>query len=76
MVAYLDPTKQAQEVLFLKKLHSSKHPDLYFNNLVVVMYFNHLVIEKVKIQELSGLKLDKKLNSREHLKGKFVIVNK
>ena len=30
-----DPTKQAQEVVFSRKSHSPKHPDLYLNNLVV-----------------------------------------
>ena len=35
-----DPTKQAQEVIFCRKINSQKHPDLYFNSLVV---------EKVKI---------------------------
>ena len=30
-----DPTKQDQEVLFLRKSLSTKHPDLYFNSLVV-----------------------------------------
>ena len=36
-----DPTKQAQEVIFSRKSHPPKHPDLYFNSLVV---------EKVKTQ--------------------------
>ena len=27
-----DPTKQAQEVIFARKSHSVKHPDLHFNN--------------------------------------------
>ena len=44
-----------------------KHPGLYFNSLVVV---------KVKTQKHLGLKLDEKLNFREHLKDKFAIVNK
>ena len=30
-----DPTKQAEEVVFSRKSHSPKHPDLYFNNLAV-----------------------------------------
>ena len=30
-----DPTKQDQEVLFLRKSISTKHPDLDFNSLVV-----------------------------------------
>ena len=59
-----DPT---QEILFSRKSHSPKHPDLYFNRPVV---------EKVKIQKHLGLKLDEKLNFKEHLKDKFTIVNK
>ena len=60
-------TKQAQEVIFSRKSHSPKHLDLYFNSLVV---------EKVKTNNHLGLKLDERLNFREHLKDKFVIVNK
>ena len=44
-----------------------EHPDLYFNSLVV---------QKVKTQKHLGLKLDKRLNFREHLKDKFAIANK
>ena len=43
------------------------HPDLYFNSLVA---------EKVETQKYLRLKLDKRLNFREHLKSKFTIVNK
>ena len=67
MVFNPDPTKQAQEVIFSRKSHSLKHPDLYFNSLVV---------EKMKIQKHLGLKLNKKLNFKEHLKDKFAIFNK
>ena len=67
MVFNPDLTKQAQEVTFSGKSHSLKHPDLYFNSLVV---------EKVKTQKCLGLKLDKRLTVREHLKDKFAIVNK
>ena len=35
MVFNPDPTKQAQEVIFSRKSHSPKHPDLYFNSLAV-----------------------------------------
>ena len=67
MVFDPDPTKQAQEVIFSRKAHSPKHPDLYFNSLVV---------EKVKTQKHLGLNLDEKSNFKEHLKDKFAIVNK
>ena len=50
-----DSTKQAQELVFSRKLHSPKHPDLYFNSLVV---------ENVKTQKHLGLKLEEKLNFR------------
>ena len=62
-----DSTKQAQEVIFSGKSYSPEHPDLYFNSLVG---------EKVKTKKYLGLKLDKRLNFREHFKDKFAIVNK
>ena len=40
------------------------------------IYFNSLVVEKEKTQKHLGLKLDEKLNFKEHLKDKFAIVNK
>ena len=67
MVFNPDPSKQAQEIIFFRKSHSTKQPDLYFNSLVV---------EKVKTQKHLGLKLDERLNIREHLKDKFAIFNK
>ena len=67
MVFNPDSTKQVQDVTFSRKSHSQKHLDLYFNSLVV---------EKVKTQKHLGLKLDEKLNFKEHLKDKFAIVNK
>ena len=62
-----DPTKQAQEVVFSKKHRESFHPNLYFNKFVV---------EKVQTQKHLGLKLDKKLSFKEHLKDKFAKVNR
>ena len=53
MVFDPDPYKQAQEVIFSRKSHSLKHRDLYFNSLVV---------EKVKTQKQLELKLDEKFN--------------
>ena len=67
MVFNPDLTKQVQEVTFSRKSHSPKHPDSYFNSLVV---------EKVKIQKHLGLKLDEKLNFKDHLKDKFAVANK
>ena len=57
---------KAQELIFSRKSHSAKHPDLYFSSLVV---------EKLKIQKHLGLKLDEKLNFKGHLKDKFAIRN-
>ena len=45
MVFNPDPTKLAQEVISCRKSHFPKHPDLYFNNLLV---------EKVKTQKHLG----------------------
>ena len=67
MVFKAYPTKQAQEVIFSRKSHSLKHLDLNLNSTVV---------EKVKTHKHLGLKLDERLNFREHLKDKFVIVDK
>ena len=52
---------------FFRKSHSLKHPNLYFNSLVV---------EKVKTKKHLGLKLDEKINFKEHLKDKLAIANK
>ena len=67
MVFNPNSTKQVEKVFFSRKSHSLKHPDLYFNSLVV---------EKVKTQKHLALKLDKGLNFREHFKDEFAIVNK
>ena len=60
-----DATKQTQEVVFSKKPRESFHPNLYFNKFLV---------EKVQTQKHLGLKLDKKLRFKEHLKDKFAKV--
>ena len=67
MVFNLDPTKQAQEVVFSKKRQEHFHRNLYFNKFVV---------EKVQIQKHLGLKLDKKLSFKEHLQDKFAKVSR
>ena len=46
---------------------SDFHPNLYFNKFLV---------EKVETQKHLGLKLDKKLSFKEHLKDKFAKVNR
>ena len=67
MIFNSDPTKRAQEVIFSKKPQESFHPNLYFNKFVV---------EKVQTQKHLGLKLDKRLSFKEHLKDKFAKVNR
>ena len=54
-----DPSKQAQEVIFSRKIKKPSHPDLIFNNNQVIQtpYQNHL-----------GMCLDNELNFGEHLK--------
>ena len=62
-----DPTKQAQEVFFSKITQKSFHPNLYFNKSVA---------EKVQTHEYLGLKPDKKLGFKKHLKDEFAKVNR
>ena len=54
-----DPLKQAQEVIFSRKLKDINHPNLIFNDSVV---------NKVSCQKHLGLLLDHKLDFNEHLK--------
>ena len=56
-----------KKLFFSKKPRESFHPNLYFNKFVV---------EKVQTQKHLGLKLDKNLSFKEHLKDKFVKVNR
>ena len=63
----LDPTKQAQEVVFSKKPQESFQPNLYFNK---------LLIGRVQIQKHLELKLDKKLSLKELLQDKFAKINR
>jgi len=62
-----DPTKQAQEVIFSRKIRNQSHPSLYFNNNPV---------QKTTSQKHLGLHLDTKLDFQEHLKKVFAKVNK
>ena len=65
----LDPTKQAQEVIFSTKIT----PQEFFQP---NLYFNKFVLEKVQTQEHLGLIVDKKLSFKDHPKHKFAKVNK
>ena len=62
-----DPSKQAQEVLFSRKIQKTCHPSIYFNNKSV---------KQVRSQKHLGLILDSKLNFQEHLQNILNKVNK
>ena len=62
-----DPNKQAQEVIFSRKLNKPNHPSLNFNNTVVIQATTH--------KRLS-MNLDTKLDFQEHLKDKLSKISK
>ena len=62
-----DPSKQAQEVVFSRKLQKSVYPPLHLNNIAVTQSTTHEHLEKV---------LDVKLDFQEHLKNIYSKVNK
>ena len=62
-----DPRKQAQEVIFSRKLQTSTHPTLSFNN--------NAVTQSVTQKHL-GMFLDTRLDFQGHLKSIFNKVNK
>ena len=53
-----DPSKQAQEVIFSRKLQKTNHNQVYFN---------HNFVKQVPSQKHHGVYLDTKLNFQEHL---------
>ena len=57
-----DPKKQAQEVIFPRKLNKPNHPSLNFKNTVVIQSANHKQL---------GMILDTNLDFQEHLKDKL-----
>ena len=57
-----DLNKQAQEVIFSRKLNKPNHPSLNFNNTVVIQSTTHKHI---------GMILDTKLDFQEHFKDKL-----
>ena len=63
----LDPTKQAQELIFSRKVQTTNHASLFFNENVV---------PKTTFQKHLGMFLDSKLNFSEHLKTIFQKTNK
>ena len=62
-----DPSKQAQEVIFSRKLQKISHPSIYFNN---------IPIDEVSSQKHLGMILDAKLKFQEHIKNLLTKVNK
>ena len=58
----LDPTKQAQEQIFSRKVQATNHPSIFFNENVV---------PQTTLQKHLGKFLDNKLNFSEHLKNHF-----
>ena len=62
-----NPSKQAQEVIFSRKIQKTCHPSIYFND---------KSIKQVPSQKHLGLILDNKLNFQEHLKSVSNKVNK
>ena len=62
-----DPLKQAQEVIFSRKITKTTHPTLIFNN--------NPIYQDI-LQKHLGMYLDCKLNFEEHLKTVFNKVNK
>ena len=62
-----DPSKQAQEVVFSRKVQITCHPSIYFNN---------KSFKQVPSQKNLGLILGSKLNFQEHLKNILNKVNK
>ena len=62
-----DPNKQAQELIFSRKVQTTNHPSLFFDENVV---------PKTTLQKHLGMFLDSKLNFSEHLKTIFQKTNK
>ena len=62
-----DPNKQAQELVFSRKVQTTNHPPLFFNENVV---------SQTTLQKHLGMFLDRKLNFSEHLKTIFQKTNK
>ena len=67
MIFNPDLTKQAQEIIFIRKLDKLVHPNLTFNNSQV---------SQIESQKHLGLILDNKLNFNEHLNGLLDKVSK
>ena len=62
-----DPSKQAQEVIFSRKLQKTNHNQVYFN---------HNSVKQVPSQKHIGMYLNTNLNFQEHLNNVLSKVNK
>ena len=62
-----DPSKQAQEVIFSRKLQKTNHNQVHFN---------HNSVKQVPFQKHLGMYLDTKLNFQEHLNNLLSKINK
>ena len=62
-----DPSKQAQEVIFSRKLQKTNHNQIYFN---------HNSVKQVPSQKHLGMYLDTKLNFQKHLNNVLSKVNR
>ena len=67
MIFNPDATKQAQEVIFSRKIKTNTHPPLVFNNAIV---------SQTNPQKHLGITLDLKLTFEEHLLNVFKTVNR
>ena len=61
------PNKPAQEVIFSRKRQFQSHPAIRLNNFQV---------ERESYQKHLGIKLDKKLNFKQHVDNAFSKINK
>ena len=62
-----DPNKQAQEVIFSRKIKKTSQPPLNFNNNSV---------KQKQFQKRLGVDLDNRLDFREHFRNIFKMVNR
>ena len=67
MIFKLDPTKQAQKVIFCRKIKKTTHSPLVFNDAIV---------SQTNSQKHLGITLDLKLTFEEHLLYVFKTVNR
>ena len=58
MLFNTDPKKHAQELIFSRKKQSQSHPTISLNNIHV---------ERASYQKHLGIKLDEKLNFKQHI---------